>query len=234
MRSALVFLLVLSGCANTHDPPDTTSINYFYGLGKFYGSFKSIEVEIRAPLSVSKYKYFFDRIHNTMETKTNGKTELLIYYDENNRVDSVIDYFRSPQRTIFYHKTKYNDFYAKYSKENGVIVDSISRKFDSSNNTVQFIYKGEISSIDSFDTHNNLIKKILLEAKAFETYSYDSLGNVKNEYISTKINNKDSLFNIITYDYEYDKYKNWTKRTLRKNYPNGDNIVIITKRRINY
>ena len=234
MKPILLSCLILLSCTPRFNSQKSNLVNYFYILGRFNGEFKSIEIESVGPSGTDKYEYTFDREHKIINRKSNGKNDLMIFYDSNLLLDSVVDIQNKPERTTYFYKTKYNEHYAKYSKENGVLLDRISYTFDSLSNTANFIFNGRVSSIDSFDINNNLVKKTLVDAKTFQTYIYDTLGNVQNEYIKTKISNKDSLFNVITNQYEYDEQKNWTLRTLTKNYPNGDKLVLITRRKIKY
>jgi YD repeat-containing protein len=169
-----------------------------------------------------------------MTMKKNGKAELLIYYDANNHPDSTVEVFMEPKRTTYFYKTKYRDHYARYSVVNGVPQDFISYEFDTAHHQAIFFFDGKVSSIDSFDAVNNLVKKTLVESNTFETYTYDAFGNIENEYTRIRLNNRDSLFNFRSHVYEYDTRKNWTKQTTTRRFPNGGQQVYITIRKITY
>ena len=183
--------------------------------------------------TLTVYEYEFDSVNNSVLTKIKDKIDSKVQYDKKNLIDSTVSYSENKLRTTFYHKTRFNEYYPKYSKENDVEVDDVKYEIDTIKNIVKFIYNNKISSVSYFDTNKNLVSKELLDTSGKETYDYDNFGNLKNVFVQNLIGNE-TPFNIIKYEYEYDERNNWISKTFTKNYLNGEKLSIKTNRTITY
>ena len=229
----LVLVTICLSCNSSKKIKLNLEQRNFLVVGKFYGNFKSIIESSESGGSLTVYEYEFDSVNNSILTKIKDKIDSKVQYDKKNLIDSTVSYSGNKLRTTFYHKTRFNEYYPKYSKENDVEVDDVKYEIDTIKNIVKFIYNNKISSVSYFNTNKNLVSMELLDTSGKETYDYDNFGNLKNVFVQNLIGNE-TPFNIIKYEYEYDERNNWISQTFTKNYLNGEKLSIKTNRTIKY
>jgi YD repeat-containing protein len=235
VASLIIPLLMIAACTDTQKPKpvvDKAGRKFVYLFGFIYGPVEKI-------VQTSKNSFNNDRETSVLTFydngkkvawENNGKIFAEMYFDDQFRIDSMIN-FNSTKSTSFFYKYPYYEDYVHYSVSNGNAHDTIKQTMDSATQSASFFINGAVSSTDYFDKEGLLVKKALSEGH--ERFEYDEFGNVTEKYISVLkagINN----FKHQEISYEYDSYGNWTKKTLKKMNPTSPGFTMTTSRVITY